>query len=74
MAGPLLQEHINDQVPLTGAAKLRSYLQDSDDLVVCPGVYDGFTARLALRAGFKCLYMVSSQESHISSFCIYGLS
>jgi len=28
------------------------------EMVVCPGVYDGFTARLALNAGFKALYMV----------------
>jgi 2-methylisocitrate lyase-like PEP mutase family enzyme len=26
--------------------------------VVCPGVYDGFTARIALATGFDCLYMV----------------
>ncbi len=42
---------------LTGAARLRQLLSDNS-IVVAPGVYDGFTARLALRAGFDCLYMV----------------
>lgn len=44
-------------VTLTGAAKLRQLLSNNS-IVVAPGVYDGFTARLALRAGFDCLYMV----------------
>jgi 2-methylisocitrate lyase-like PEP mutase family enzyme len=33
-------------------------LAQENEIVVCPGVYDGFTARLALNAGFKILYMV----------------
>ena len=44
--------------PLTGAAKLRRLLSDESKVIVAPGVYDGFTAQLALRAGFDCLYMV----------------
>lgn len=43
----------------TGAAKLRQLLADPRNMVVAPGVYDGLTARLALAAGFECLYMVS---------------
>lgn len=42
--------------PESTAAKLRAML--ANEMVVCPGVYDGFTARLALKAGFKVLYMV----------------
>ncbi len=45
-------------ITLTGAAKLRQLLSNNS-IVVAPGVYDGFTARLALREGFDCLYMVS---------------
>lgn len=45
-------------MPPKGSAKLRRLLKDPDKIVVCPGVYDDFTARLALRAGFECLYMV----------------
>lgn len=43
---------------LSAAAKLRALLARPDEILVCPGVYDGFTARIALKAGFQCLYMV----------------
>lgn len=46
-------------LPHSPASKLRELLAQ-DDIVVCPGVYDGFTARLALNTGFKTLYMVSA--------------
>ena len=35
----------------------------SDDILCCPGVYDGFTARLALAAGFPTLYMTGAGTS-----------
>lgn len=41
-----------------GAAKLRQYLADRGKIVVCPGVHDGMTARMALHVGFDALYMV----------------
>ena len=41
----------------TAASKLRQMLSDPSKVVVAPGVYDGITARLALAAGFECLYM-----------------
>lgn len=44
--------------PLTGARRLRELLKDESKIVVAPGVFDGFTARLALAAGFEALYMV----------------
>jgi hypothetical protein len=43
---------------IAGASKLRRMLRDSDDLIVCPGVYDGLSARIAMQLGFKALYMV----------------
>lgn len=46
--------------PLSGAKKLRELLKDQSKIVVAPGVFDGFTARLALAAGFDALYMVSA--------------
>jgi 2-methylisocitrate lyase-like PEP mutase family enzyme len=49
--------------PATTASKLRGLLSNKKDIVVCPGVYDGFTARLALNAGFKILYMVIRSNS-----------
>ena len=45
--------------PLTAAEKLRGLLTKKDSILLCPGVYDGLTARIALQAGFNCLYMVS---------------
>ena len=41
------------------ATRLRRHLADTSDLIVCPGVYDGFSARIALAVGFDALYMVN---------------
>jgi hypothetical protein len=38
--------------------KLRAMIADREKLIVCPGVYDGYTARIALSEGADCLYMV----------------
>ncbi|CAI4214288.1 unnamed protein product [Parascedosporium putredinis] len=42
---------------LRGAARLRSLLAEGKGILECPGVYDGYTARIALQGGFDCLYM-----------------
>lgn len=47
----------NGTGPKSAAARLRELLA-RNEILVCPGVYDGFTARIALREGFDCLYMV----------------
>jgi 2-methylisocitrate lyase-like PEP mutase family enzyme len=44
----------------SSVARLRELLADESKLIVCPGVYDGLTARIALQAGFDALYMVSN--------------
>lgn len=49
-----------DDEPFAGAKKLRFLLENTDELVVCPGVYDGLSARTAIELGFKSLYMVSN--------------
>jgi 2-methylisocitrate lyase-like PEP mutase family enzyme len=43
-------------VPFTGASRLRELLKDPKKIVVCPGVFDGLTARIALSKGFDALY------------------
>ncbi len=54
--------------PLTGAKRLRELLKDPEKLVLCPGVYDGLTARLALSIGFDAIYMVfHSQQTRVDS-------
>ena len=64
----------NRAFPPIGPAKLRQLLKKSDSIVVCPGVYDGFTARLALTAGFECLYMASLTclSSHVLQFIVWN--
>lgn len=49
----------------SAAGKLRQLLADPSKTIVCPGVYDGFTARIALQAGFEALYMV--QDAFINT-------
>lgn len=49
---------VAEDEPFTGAKKLRHLLENTDELVVCPGVYDGLSARTAIELGFKSLYMV----------------
>ncbi|KAL3488431.1 Pyruvate/Phosphoenolpyruvate kinase-like domain-containing protein [Aspergillus germanicus] len=45
--------------PLPAATRLRQLLAEKD-MVVAPGVYDGFSARIALDVGFDCLYMTGA--------------
>ena len=45
------------------ATVLKRRLVETKDLIVCPGVYDGFSARIALSVGFDALYMVHSIPS-----------
>lgn len=47
------------ELPAIGATKLRKMIFESKDLIVCPGVYDGLSARTAIETGFEALYMVS---------------
>lgn len=45
-------------LPASGATKLRKMLFETNELIVCPGVYDGLSARTAMELGFSALYMV----------------
>jgi hypothetical protein len=51
--------HSQDFPNMSAAKNLRALLAEKSKIIVCPGVYDGFTARIALNEGFDCLYMVS---------------
>ena len=48
--------------PINAAKKLRSLIQTPEQILLCPGVYDGFSARIALSVGFDALYMVRGEE------------
>ncbi|KAI0858886.1 carboxyvinyl-carboxyphosphonate phosphorylmutase [Xylaria cubensis] len=45
---------------IKAASRLRQMLADPEQLVVCPGVHDGLTARMALHVGFDALYMTGA--------------
>ncbi|KAF7179135.1 hypothetical protein CNMCM7691_008066 [Aspergillus felis] len=45
---------------IPGAIKLRRRLCDHGELIVCPGVYDGLSARIAMQLGFEALYMTGA--------------
>ncbi|KAG4217018.1 hypothetical protein PC116_g34501, partial [Phytophthora cactorum] len=44
--------------PASGAKKLRKMLLETNELIICPGVYDGLSARTAMELGFNAMYMV----------------
>ena len=47
-------------LPASGATNLRKMIFETKELIVCPGVFDGLSARTALEVGFDALYMVSN--------------
>ena len=60
----VLSEELNLSMrPLTAAARLRAMLADQSKIIVGPGVYDGSTARMALKNGFDCMYMTGAGTS-----------
>jgi 2-methylisocitrate lyase-like PEP mutase family enzyme len=48
----------NGHAAMSAASRLRGLLSRENHITVCPGVYDGLTARLAQQDDFDCLYMV----------------
>ena len=50
---------------LSPATALKRRLESTKDLIVCPGVYDGFSARIALSIGFDALYMASNTPPRV---------
>ena len=51
---------------VSAATKLRRIVGDSNGFLICPGVYDGFSARIALEVGFEGIYMVSGLTMNIA--------
>ncbi|KAL9051697.1 MAG: hypothetical protein Q9162_005847 [Coniocarpon cinnabarinum] len=48
---------------LPASTRLQNMLKDTTKLIVCPGVYDGLSARTALEVGFDALYMTGAGTS-----------
>lgn len=49
---------------LSAATKLRQALKE-DGIIVAPGVFDGFSARIALDVGFDAIYMVCIVQGNL---------
>lgn len=49
--------------PIRASTRLRNMLADPDNIIVAPGVYDGISARVALKVGFDALYMTGAGTS-----------
>lgn len=60
--------------PASGAKKLRKMLLETNELIVCPGVYDGLSARTAMELGFSAMYMVRDEYSNTGYPAESGLS
>lgn len=45
---------------LPGSTRLRKLITNKSKIIVCPGVYDGLSARIALSLGFEGLYMTGA--------------
>ena len=43
-----------------GSTRLRHMVKNLDRIIVCPGVYDGLSARVALQIGFDGMYMTGA--------------
>lgn len=57
-SGTINQSPVAASAYISGATKLKKMIEETAGLIVCPGVYDGLSARIALRVGFSALYMV----------------
>ena len=54
---------ISLEIPTTylrASTRLRQMIKSSPSIIVCPGVYDGLSARIALEVGFKAMYMTGA--------------
>ncbi|EEA23092.1 carboxyphosphonoenolpyruvate mutase, putative [Talaromyces marneffei ATCC 18224] len=47
-------------LPIPRSTKLRRMLTEANEMIVCPGVYDGLSARIAMQLDFKALYMTGA--------------
>ena len=51
---------------LSPATRFKHRLRNTNELVVCPGVYDGLSARVAMAVGFPTMYMVCCSFGELS--------
>jgi len=61
---PTVLEGAVEDIPASPATRLKRRLENTKDLIVCPGVYDGLSARIALAVGCDAMYMVRQPSAH----------
>jgi len=61
---PTVTEGFVVDIPASPATRLKLRLENTKDLIVCPGVYDGLSARIALSVGCDAMYMVTEPSTH----------
>ena len=47
------------------ASNFRLMLDQTDRIIIAPGVFDGLSARIALSLGYEALYMVGKPLQHV---------
>ncbi|KAI9716725.1 MAG: hypothetical protein M1828_007587 [Chrysothrix sp. TS-e1954] len=57
---PTPLNHYVEGAPASPATRLKHRLEGTKDLIVCPGVYDGLSARIALSVGCDAMYMTGA--------------
>jgi hypothetical protein len=62
------QEPIVSLYVIPAASKLRRMLKHTKDLIMCPGVYDGLFALIAMEVDFKGVYMAGISKLNILIF------
>lgn len=55
---PSIRVHMATGTKLPASTRLQKMIKETNELIVCPGVYDGLSARTAIEVGFDSLYMV----------------
>ncbi|KAI9662100.1 MAG: hypothetical protein M1831_002796 [Alyxoria varia] len=62
--GPIDTKSVGENRSFSAAStKLQTLIREKEGLIVCPGVYDGLSARVALQVGFDALYMTGAGTS-----------
>nr|POE82226.1 2,3-dimethylmalate lyase [Quercus suber] len=57
---PAISPRSRHVAKIPASTRLQNMIHDTQDLIVCPGVYDGLSARTAIEVGFDALYMTGA--------------
>ncbi|KAI9661822.1 MAG: hypothetical protein M1821_009061 [Bathelium mastoideum] len=60
---PSVRTHAVQGRNVPASTRLQRMIKETNELIVCPGVYDGLSARTAIEVGFDSLYMTGAGTS-----------